>query len=402
MPLLPDVDTLRLCSLLASTAFGVVFVALWLRDRGETHLLYWATGSCLYGVVIFGFSQTPRGEIPLTTLLFSGLGLTNVVALSGVRRLDGRPPFRWWMLIPIAAAGLGHGGPRLAVELGWLPPTSLIPNIGDALGLSLSMAINGGAMLWGRWTCRTAGHRIVGAALLAYIPAYALSIAGEYGALRGMEMLALFAMLSDQALLGIINLGLLAIPVERAQRQLRQAALRDPLTGAWNRAGLEVQKPRLLAVGATAIAIDIDHFKTINDYHGHAAGDRILALFGREAGRLSQAQGGELARLGGDEFAILLPAACPDPERFAKQLRAHLHAQSDDAISWSVSMGMAVVLEQEDDFDAALHRADSALYQAKAEGRGLIAARVPRSPAVAGAADGEEACLAVGFAERRS
>lgn len=374
MPLLPDVDTLRLCSLLAATAFGLVFIALWLRDRGETHLLYWATSSCLYAAVILGFSLTPRGAIPITTLLFGGLGLTNVMALAGARRLDGKVPFRWWMLVPIGAAALGHGGPRLAVQLGWLASTSLVPNIGDALGLSSSMAINGGAMLWGRWACPTGGHRIVGAALLAYIPGYALSIAGEYGALRGMEMLALFAMLSDQVLLGIVNLGLLAIPVERAQGQLRQAALRDPLTGAWNRAGLERRKPRLLAVGATAIAIDIDHFKTINDCHGHSAGDRILTLFGREAGRLSQAQGGELARLGGDEFAILLPAACPDPIRFAERLRAHLQAQADDAIAWSVSMGMAAVLEGEGDFDAALHRADSALYQAKAEGRGLIAA----------------------------
>jgi diguanylate cyclase (GGDEF)-like protein len=374
MPILPDVDTLRLCSMLTSTAFGLVFCALWLRDRREGHLLFWAAGSLLYGAVIFSFSLTPPDAAGVTTPLFALLSLANVLPLAGARRLDGKPPFVWWMLIPIVAAGAGHGLPRLAVVQGWLPATSLLPNIGDAIGLSLSIAINGGALLWGRWTVRTAGHGIAGAGLLAYIPGFVLSVAGEYHVLRGMETLALLAMLSDQALLGIINLGLLAIPVEHAQRQLRQAALRDPLTGAWNRAGLEAQKPRFLASGAAAIAIDIDHFKSINDRHGHAAGDAVLALFGREAGVLAQAGGGELFRLGGDEFAILLPADGPDPGRFAERLRTHLRSHADDAVGWTVSMGMATVLDGDRDVDAALHRADTSLYQAKAEGRGIIAA----------------------------
>lgn len=374
MPMLPDVDTLRLCSMLATSAFGLVFFALWLRNRGERHLLYWAGSACFYGLIIFGFSITPLAAFPVTTLLFGCLGLSNTLGLVGVRLLDGRPRFRWWMAIPATGAATGHGLPRLAVAQGWLPADSILPNVGDALGLSLSMAIIGSAMLFTPADRRTTGHRIAGAALLAYIPGFTLSIAGEYGALRGMEMLALFAMLSDQALLGIANLGLLAISVERAERQLRLAALRDPLTGAWNRAGLEAQKARFLEAGATAIAIDIDHFKRINDRHGHAAGDRILALFGREAGRLSQAQGGELVRLGGDEFAILLPADCADPEDFAERLRAHLRDQAEAAIDWSVSMGMAPVIAGDADVDAALNRADTSLYQAKADGRGLITA----------------------------
>lgn len=374
MTTLPDVDTLRLCSLLASTAFGAVFLALWARDRGERHLLYWAVSSLSYAAIIFGFSVTPRGLLSVNSLLFAGLAFSNVLPAAGVRRLEGRPAFAWWMPIPPLAAALGYGAPRLALALGGLPAASLLPNVCDALGLCTSMAFCGAALLWGRSDCRTAGHRITGAALLAYIPGYMVSIAGEYGALRGMEALATMAMLSDQALLAIVNLGLLAIPVERAQRQLREAALRDPLTGAWNRAGLELQKRAFLESGATAMAIDIDRFKTINDRHGHAAGDAILALFGREAGQLAQAHGGELARLGGDEFAILLPARCTSPESFARQLRARLLLHAEDAIPWSVSIGMAPVLEGDGGVDAALDRADTSLYRAKAEGSGLISA----------------------------
>lgn len=372
--ILPDVETLRLCSMLASTAFGAAFFVLWLRDPGGKHLLSWAVSSCLYGAIILAFNVTPHGSYGMSTLLFAGLSLSNVLALSGVRRLEDQSPFRWWMAIPIGAAAVGHGVPRLAVDMGWLSVTSLLPNIGDAVGLILSMAIVGGALLWGRTPFRTAGHRIAGAAQLAYIPGYIISIAGEYDLFRGMEMLALLAMLSDQALLGILNLGLLAIPIERAQHQLQLAALRDPLTGAWNRAGLEIQKRRFFEPGATAIVIDVDHFKSINDRHGHAAGDRILVLIGREAGRLSQADGGELVRLGGDEFAILLPADCPSPVRFVEQLRAHLQSEAA-GVTWSASMGMASVKPGERDFDAALHRADTSLYRAKADGRNLTAIR---------------------------
>nr|WP_047169530.1 GGDEF domain-containing protein [Sphingomonas sp. Y57] len=374
MPIFPDVDTLRLCSMLTSTAFGLVFCALWLRDRTETHLLFWAASSLIYGAGNFTYGLTPPGSIGVTTLLFMLLSLANVLLLLGARRLDGKPPFVWWISIPIVAAGVGHGLPRLAIAEGLLPAASPLPDLGDAIGLSLSIAVSGGGLLWGRWAVHTAGHRIAGAGLLAYILGYLLSITREYRQFRGEDTLALFAMLSDQALLGIINLGLLAIPVERAQRQLRQAALRDPLTGAWNRAGLDAQKPRFLMPGAAVIAIDIDHFKTINDRHGHAAGDVVLALFGREAARLAQAGGGELFRLGGDEFAILLPADGPDPVRFAERLRVHLHVHADDRVGWTVSMGIATVLDGDPNVEVALHRADGALYRAKAEGDGIIAA----------------------------
>ncbi|MBP8232576.1 MAG: GGDEF domain-containing protein [Rhizorhabdus sp.] len=374
MSTLPDVETLRLCSMLASTAFGLAFALLWWRDRGAGHMLYWAASSFLYALTIIGFGIAGQEAFGLTSLLFAGLVLSNVLGVSGVLSLEGRSPFRPWMIIPLVAAPILHGLPRLAVATGHLPPGSVLPQVGDAVGLSLSMALVGCAFLFGRTAYRTAGHRIVGCAQLAYVPAYALSVAGEFGALHGIELLALLGMLSDQLLLGILNMGLLSIPIERAQRDLRQVALRDALTGAWNRAGLREQMVRLIEPGASVLVLDIDHFKAINDRHGHAAGDAILALIGREAAVFALEKGGELARLGGDEFAILLPAACDDALGFAEGLRAQLSRKTAIAHDWSVSMGLAAVQLGESDFDAALHRADISLYRAKAHGRGRVAA----------------------------
>jgi diguanylate cyclase (GGDEF)-like protein len=374
MSTLPDVETLRLCSMLASAAFGLVFTMLWWRERSALHMLCWAASSFLYALTIIGFGIVGRDAFGLTSLLFGGLASSNILGVSGMRSLEGRSPFQWWMLLPIVAAPSLHGLPRLAIATGHLPLNSVLPQIGDAVGLSLSMILVGCAFLFGRTAYRTAGHRIVGCAQLAYVPAYALSAAGEFGTLRDVELLALLGMLSDQLLLGILNMGLLSIPIERAQRDLRQAALRDTLTGAWNRAGLHEQMGRLIEPGASVLVIDIDHFKTINDRHGHAAGDAILALIGREAALFALEDGGELGRLGGDEFAILLPASCEDALGFAEGLRARLARKTAIDHDWSVSMGLAAVQPGESDFEAALHRADISLYRAKAHGRGRVAA----------------------------
>ncbi len=374
MSTLPDVETLRLCSMLASAAFGLVFAMLWWRDRSASHMLYWAASSFLYTLTITGFDLVGRGAFGLTSLLFGGLALSNVLGVSGVLSLEGRRPLRPWMIIPILAASMFHGLPRLAMSAGHLPSESMLPQIGDAIGLSLSMILVGCAFLFGRTAFRTAGHRIVGCAQLAYVPAYLLSVVGEFGTLRDAEMVALLGMLSDQLLLGILNMGLLSIPIERAQRDLRQVALRDTLTGAWNRAGLREQAARMIEPGASVLVLDIDHFKTINDRDGHAAGDAILTLIGREASVFALEEGGELARLGGDEFAILLPASCDDALAFAEGLRARLARKTAIAHDWSVSMGLAAVQPGEADFDGALHRADISLYRAKAHGRGRVAA----------------------------
>jgi diguanylate cyclase (GGDEF)-like protein len=183
--------------------------------------------------------------------------------------------------------------------------------------------------------------------------------------LPGTQLIALLAMLSDQVLLGILNLGLLAIPIELAQRQLRDAALRDTLTGCWNRGGLALLARAFLKPGAAVLALDVDRFKQINDRLGHAAGDDVLAFIGAEARDLAQAHDAEVVRLGGDEFVILLPASRVDPSQFATLLQDRLAAGGTIGDALSVSLGIATVRASDLSLSETIARADAALYLVK-------------------------------------
>lgn len=163
--------------------------------------------------------------------------------------------------------------------------------------------------------------------------------------------------------------------VIRAFAQSEQQAARDPLTGLLNRRSLEAEVQRLQR-GGTAFCIayaDIDHFKRLNDTHGHETGDRALRLLSRvlrEALRPSDFT----ARWGGEEFVILLPDLDLDTARVAlDRVRGAVLESSDtgNVPRFSVSFGVSRC-DPEDDFFARLAEADSALLTAKSEGRNRV------------------------------
>ncbi|WP_439886136.1 diguanylate cyclase domain-containing protein [Pseudomonas sp. MBLB4123] len=159
-------------------------------------------------------------------------------------------------------------------------------------------------------------------------------------------------------------------------RQLEDLAATDELTGLFNRRHFLRLASRALddlrAGRQHGLAlIDLDHFKRINDVHGHAAGDRVLQTFAAVA-RACLRDGDVLARYGGEEFVLLLPdtdceqfAACCERLREAFSRAEPLGVKVSDL---SLSVGMTL-LTMHDDLDEALHRADQALYQAKRSGR---------------------------------
>jgi diguanylate cyclase (GGDEF)-like protein len=176
-------------------------------------------------------------------------------------------------------------------------------------------------------------------------------------------------------LLAVLNLGLLAIPAERAVQRLRDAALRDPLTNVWNRSGFEVHAQRLIAPGATVLAIDLDHFKAINDQHGHLAGDNVLMELARRVGVEVALLEGELGRLGGDEFVAILPASrALYADVCAKQIHQACRRYTERTPEWTTSIGLSQIGQNETGFHEALQRADEALYRAKLAGRNKLTA----------------------------
>lgn len=168
---------------------------------------------------------------------------------------------------------------------------------------------------------------------------------------------------------------------ERARyyRQARKEALHlaehDPLTGALNRDAFARVLQRALQDPAEAslLFLDVDHFKPINDRHGHAAGDQVLRrLVQRCQGELRGVDA--LARLGGEEFvAMLAGAGREEAQRVAERIRLAISRDADAPLPVTVSIGLAVK-RAEDSAESWLARADQALYAAKLAGRDRVAA----------------------------
>jgi diguanylate cyclase (GGDEF)-like protein len=193
--------------------------------------------------------------------------------------------------------------------------------------------------------------------------------------------------------LGALNATLQAQVAEneRLQQQLRAQALEDPLTGLHNRRHLMEAGSALLSLlrrrgePLAVVLIDLDHFKQVNDVHGHETGDLVLKGFAGLARRQTRAE--DLAcRYGGEEFVLLLPGAQADQAaaRMAELLQSFqaLRFSSGEGRDFgcSFSAGLAVAHRAEHTLPALLAQADAALYAAKQAGRGRIEVAVsPRA-----------------------
>ncbi len=177
---------------------------------------------------------------------------------------------------------------------------------------------------------------------------------------------------------------LLAISLRNTElfEKLRETSLRDGLTGCYNRAhamdviDIELRRARRTQLPISLIMFDLDHFKEINDKHGHLCGDAVLASVGlrmREALRSSDLKG----RYGGEEFLVLLPETTLEgAKRVADSLRREI---ADMLVDWqaerlqiTASFGVTTAFPSEVDTDALIGRADAALYRAKEQGRNCV------------------------------
>jgi diguanylate cyclase (GGDEF)-like protein len=172
---------------------------------------------------------------------------------------------------------------------------------------------------------------------------------------------------------------------ERLQRQLFESALRDGLTGTFNRRyfvdRLHTEMRFAVRHGKTVglLFVDIDHFKKINDSHGHQAGDFVLAAVAREMAATVRAED-VIARYGGEEFAIICRETEPAGLRvLAERLRVAVerkHFEHDGmVIPVTISVGAAVD-PRIADAQALIAAADAAMYEAKREGRNRVSLHV--------------------------
>lgn len=380
-----DIRTALLLGALTTLLLGLLLAAVG-RDfapflRPAWRL--WLRGNLLQpaGFVLFAL----RGRIDeVWSVLLANVLI--VVAMSDYARalhlLMGRPDPR-----RAAFAGI------LAVSLTVFVFTFVVDRIAVRIVVaSLAMAgycvLAARAVVDRRWPRLAAANRVTAGVfafaalvLLARV-AHTLAFPGEvHDGLHSSSMQAL--VFGAGALLPLLcSYGFLLLCNARMQQELARSAALDYLTGALNRGAIEdlggraLTRARRRGTPCAAIVIDVDHFKRINDAHGHAAGDAALREIVqrlREAVRLEDA----LGRLGGEEFLVLLDDTDAERARLAAErlrqaigglplaLEAGPHAST-------ISLGVALLHEEDRSFSDLLRRADRALYAAKEAGRDRV------------------------------
>lgn len=183
----------------------------------------------------------------------------------------------------------------------------------------------------------------------------------------------------DQRLLGVMRD---VTRQKRLEQRLKVESVTDPLTGLLNRRQfnrvLEARYAKFKRYGANCVLVmyDFDHFKSINDRHGHAMGDEVL----RKAAVLVNDQlrpYDHAYRLGGEEFAIILTGleardACAFAERIRESIESAHFELDDSTIRATISLGISQFRQSDRSFDEVMLRSDEALYRSKARSRNIV------------------------------
>ena len=210
-----------------------------------------------------------------------------------------------------------------------------------------------------------------------------ISAAGENAAARLLEAQTIASAMGDAMSLALSSIAL--------RERLRSQALRDALTGLYNRRFLEETLERMCLeveqrkISISAIMIDLDHFKKLNDEHGHSLGDAVLRDVA--AAVLSCLRRTDVAcRYGGEEIAILLPdCALAAASGKGEQIRNRIREMTSAAgIAVTASLGVASIPETSPNATELLAAADAALYRAKQEGRDRVVVAPSRCQATSG------------------
>lgn len=378
-------DTSLLIALLNPTialALGSAFLVLWLHQR---HHPYLAALAASYSISAIGFLlqhfMLPIGMVGtklLSNICFTIAGCCLSSAV--VARYGRRVPYIG--IAVMAGGGLGAFCWFLFVtpDLTW---RILAMNFGFG-GLSLLVAAE----------LRTVRHHgpvemilfvlsLISGANFFVRPLAIVILHGPFTTYEGFYSSSYWttAVLSHALLSLLVALCLFTAAALDIMRTLKAETFTDPLSGLLNRRGFEERGLLLLErcgkanVPVALVLADLDHFKALNDRHGHAAGDRVITDF---AVKLRTATGarGVAGRIGGEEFAVLLPLADLAAARlFAEAIRTLYSSGSVDGLppgtKVTASFGVAARSGREG-LEPLMRRADEALYKAKRNGRDSV------------------------------
>jgi diguanylate cyclase (GGDEF)-like protein len=362
--------------------FSLVVLALERRVRQRMPgLRLWAVSNLLLAAA--AAAHMLQGHVPLWVPAIAGnwmmlIGRTTSVA--SLRQFDRRPVPRAWLVVAcgtlmlaIAATLVVWPEPRVRAIIMVAGMAALAGWAAHSIAFSAPPSISRAVMIvgLGGWALANLSRLWTTVHLPEGVPVLDLSnatVAAYLGALVIMDVLC--------------NVGFVLLITDRMHEWVLQLARTDHLTGALSRGALYSQATRDLQIArrqhthTAAFIVDIDHFKTINDTHGHAAGDAVLrhvASHGQAVLRCTDLFG----RYGGDEFVAILPetdlvtaAAIAERLRVAVGEPAPTHCPLPHGLPVvTVSIGVATVAAGCVGIDELIAQADNALYTAKHAGR---------------------------------
>jgi diguanylate cyclase (GGDEF)-like protein len=343
----------------------------------------WAAGPVLFflSTLLFG----ARGLLPdwasmvaANLLLFGGA----LLLLSGSARFYGHPiPARWIALILLLSS----------LPLMWWGVWQ--PDYNSRLMfISSVMAAIEGRHAWVVWRHDRQSYagRFMLAVLIALVFVMLMRLVTAWVDPTNTDLFA--PTLIQTIYIGSFSFGMLLLAIglvlrvtERMTDKLQHLVTHDMLTGTLSRRALfeqgdvEIERGRRNGTPLSALMLDLDHFKRVNDAHGHLVGDRVLRDFAVRTQALLR-RPDHLGRFGGEEFVVLLPETGPQQALGVAQ-RILDSRTTDPALPiCTVSIGVATRTDDEP-LDALIERADAALYRAKANGRNRIESAPHARPA---------------------
>lgn len=383
-----DIQTLAIVTSVTAATMAVALGAMARFSPADGCLRDWA-GACVLFLVngLIGIMAMSTPLPPWIVVAANVCTVTGYLLVwSGLRQYLGRPAGHRWVLAIAAAVLLLQSLPavRSSLPLRLLVGWPVIAGTCYAAAWVIvktprsrgSLALTGMAV----WMALYGSQQAVRVVLLAQ--AMALGEAIDWNSVlmtAGRLLFFLFILVT------MLWCALLVIQDKAAA--LRRHADLDPLTGWFNRRAMasmvaaEVARARRLGSGLHLLVFDIDHFKSINDRHGHAAGDRALRHVTQRVAEALREYDLRF-RIGGEEFVVCVPGtqALGAAERLREQVATGPLDLDGAPLAITVSVGCASWAPSDASWEAVLQRADEALYRAKRGGRNRVCAEAASEP----------------------